>query len=141
MCLGSGPHRSRPCVVCRASLFTPDIADIHRQPPSFYHAYALAPHYTRLTFLTLVALACIWALEDQTVLRSILLALGALFCVLWIMLPSSLIVLLMPILLFFSVASLFSARRWQLDIPRRVTGVVILVALAALGVVGYVYGL
>jgi len=109
--------------------------------PVLYPIYALAPHYTQVSSLTLLALACIWALEEQTVLRSVLLALAALFCVVWIVSSSTLIVLSIPTLLFFSGASLLSARRWQLNVPRVVAGVAILVSLAALGGLGYVYGL
>jgi hypothetical protein len=107
----------------------------------FYPAYALAPHYTQVSSLTLLALVFIWELEEQPILRSTLLALGALFCTVWIMVSSTLIVLSIPTLLFFSVASLLSARRWQLAVPRIITGVLIFIALAALGLVGYVYGL
>jgi hypothetical protein len=107
--------------------------------PLFYHTYTYAPHFTQVTSLTLLTLACIWALEEQTILRSILLALAALFCVVWMMLSSSLIVLSIPTLLFFGVASLFSAKRWQLDIPRVITGIVIIVTLAMLGIFSYLY--
>jgi hypothetical protein len=109
--------------------------------PAFFPVYAVAPHYTQVTSLTLLALACIWALEEQPVLRSVLLALAALFCTVWIMLSSPLIVLSIPTLLFFSVASLLSASRWQLNVPRVITGVVIFVTLAALGIFVYIYSL
>jgi hypothetical protein len=109
--------------------------------PVFYPIYAVAPHYTQVSSLTLLALACIWALEEQTRLRSVLLALGALFCIVWIVLSSTLIVVSIPTLLFFSLASLLSAKRWQLDVPRAIAGIVIFITLAALGVLDYVYGL
>jgi hypothetical protein len=109
--------------------------------PAFYPVYAVAPHYTQVSSLTLLALACIWALEEQPVFRSVLLAFAALLCTVWIMLSSALIVLSIPTLLFFGFVSPLSPRRWQLDVLRLITGVVIFITLAALGVLGYVYGL
>jgi hypothetical protein len=46
-----------------------------------------------------------------------------------------------PTLLFFGVASLLSARRWQHDIGRALTAVLIFITLTALGVFGYIYSL
>src|ERR671937_144045 len=74
--------------------------------PASHPVYALAPHATEVTSLTLLTLACFWALERQTFFRSLL-----------------------------------SARQWQQDVGRAVTAGLILIALAALGVFGYVYSL
>jgi hypothetical protein len=110
--------------------------------PASHPVYALAPHATEVTSLTVLTLACFWALERQTFFRSLLLALAALFCSIWMILSSTAaIVLSIPTLLFFGVASLLSARQWQQDVGRAVTAGLILIALAALGVFGYVYSL
>jgi hypothetical protein len=110
--------------------------------PASYPVYAVAPHATQLTSLTLLTLACFWALEEETFFRSALLTLTALFCVLWMMLSSTQVtVLAIPALLFFGAASLLSAQRWQQDVGRVVTAVLILLTLAALGVFGYIYSL
>jgi hypothetical protein len=109
--------------------------------PIFWPMYAVAPHVTQVTSLTLLTLACVWALEDKTFFRSALLALAALFCTIWIVLSSSReIVLAIPTLLFFSVASLLAAPSRRQNIPRALAGVGILATLAALGILGYVYG-
>src|SRR5919108_1871483 len=90
--------------------------------PASHPVYALAPHATEVTSLTLLTLACFWALERQTFFRSLLLALAALFCSIWMILSSTAaIVLSIPTLLFFGVASLLSAPRWQQDVGRAVT--------------------
>src|SRR5262249_32161000 len=94
--------------------------------PAFYSVYGAAPELTQVASLTSLALACFWALEEKSFFRSLFLALAELCCIIWIAFSSSqLIVLSIPPLLFFGVASLLSARRWQLDIPRVITGIVI----------------
>jgi hypothetical protein len=110
--------------------------------PASHPVYALAPHAIEVTSLTLLTLACFWALEGETFFRSVLLALAALFCTVWMILSSTAaIVLSIPTLLFFGVASLLSARQWQQDVGRAATAVLILITLGALGIFGYIYGL
>lgn len=110
--------------------------------PAVYVIYALVPHATEVTSLTLLTLACFWALEEESFWRSALLALGALFCVVWIVLSSSpAIVLTIPLLAFFAAASVLPARRWQHNVPRVLVGILILVVLASLGMFGYIYSL
>ncbi len=110
--------------------------------PASYPVYALAPHTAEVTSLTLLTLACFWALEGETFFHSVLLALAALFCTIWMVLSStSAIILSIPTLLFFGVASLLSARRWQHDVARILVAVLIFITLAALGVFGYTYSL
>jgi hypothetical protein len=110
--------------------------------PASHPVYALAPHAVEVTSLTVLTLACFWAFEGETFFRSVLLALAALFCTIWMILSSTAaIVLSIPTLLFFGVASLLSARRWQQDVGPAVTAVLILITLAALGVFGYIYSL
>jgi hypothetical protein len=109
--------------------------------PVFWPMYAVAPHVTQVTSLTLLTLACVWALEEKAFFGSALLALAALFCTIWMVLSSSReIVLAIPVLLFFGVASLLAAPSRRQNIPRALTGVAILAALAALGILGYIYG-
>jgi hypothetical protein len=70
-----------------------------------YPIYAIAPHAAQMTSLTLLTLACFWALEEETFFRSVLLALAALFCTVWMVLSSApTIVLAIPALVFFGAA-------------------------------------
>jgi hypothetical protein len=109
--------------------------------PMFWPMYAVAPHVTQVTSLTLLTLACVWAPEEKTFFRPALLALAALFCTIWMVLSSSReIVLAIPALLFFGVASLLAAPCRRQNIPRMLTGVLIFATLAALGILGYIYG-
>jgi hypothetical protein len=109
--------------------------------PLFWPMYAVAPHVTQVTSLALLTLACVWAPDQKTFLRSALLALAALFCTIWMVLSSSReIVLAIPALLFFGVASLLAAPSRRENIPRALAGVLIFATLAALGILGYIYG-
>jgi hypothetical protein len=138
--LGRAVHIDRAPALLAGLLYPlPTLPMFINSLPAFYPIYAVAPHYTQVTSLTLLALACIWTLEEQTRLRSVLLTLGALLSTLWIVLSSTLIVVSLPTLLFFSVGSLLLAKRWQLNIPRVIAGIVIFITLAALGALGYVY--
>jgi hypothetical protein len=108
--------------------------------PMFWPMYAVAPHVTQVISLTLLTLACVWALEEKTSFRSAVLALAALFCTIWMVLSSSReIVLSIPVLLFFGVASLLAAPSRRQNLPRVLTGVLIFVTLTALGLLSYVY--
>jgi hypothetical protein len=110
--------------------------------PAIYVVYTLAPHATQLTSLTLLTIACFWMLDGETLFRSVLLALAALFCMMWIVLSSGPgIVLSLPALLFFAAASLLAARRWRYNIPRALTSILILIILTGVGAFGYIYGM
>jgi hypothetical protein len=110
--------------------------------PMIYVIYALVPHATEMTCLTLLTLACFWRLDDQTFYRRALLTLAALFCGVWLVLSSGqVIVLAIPVLLFFGFASLLAPRCWHHNMMRALTAALIFIVLTALGIFSYIYSM
>jgi hypothetical protein len=110
--------------------------------PAIYVIYALVPHATQMTSLTLLTLACFWVLEDRTLLRSAFLVFAALLFALSLVLSAGQgIVLQIPVLLFFSAASLLTAQRWKHNVARILSAILTLIAIVVLGIFAYIYSM
>lgn len=107
-----------------------------------YSIYSLLPHLAQEVSLTLLIIACLWALRDRPAALTIAIGAAAVACVLFAVASFvTLTVLMAPAIMIYGTASLLDFQRWRQNLPRCLAGGAMVAAPAACGMFGYVYSI
>ncbi len=110
--------------------------------PVLFPIMGLNPHIQQVVALSMIAVACCWAIAEKPLSVTVILIFAAASCCVLVALGTvSLTALMVPAVAIYGGAALLEEKTWRARVPKLIGAAVLVLVPLALGIVHYIYAL